>query len=137
MNASPSSRQANVAPASPARNENEASLLVVSDGGRVTIVTVGAARSITAVVAGSTGTAVVVFCGVTTEVCVQTSMREGNDRGYVCLVVEDGTESYFPEFKAQALAMIAAQGAIVGWHAPSASLLRAIEVAGEVRPAPA
>ena len=76
-----------------------------------------------------------VFTGVTTEVCVQTSMREANDRGYACLGVEDGTESYFPEFKAQALAMIAAQGAIVGWHAPSAALLRAIEVAGEVRAA--
>ena len=74
-----------------------------------------------------------IFTGVTTEVCVQTSMREANDRGYTCLVVEDGTESYFPEFKAQALAMIAAQGAIVGWHAPSAALLHAIEVAGEVR----
>jgi len=76
-----------------------------------------------------------VFTGVTTEVCVQTSMREANDRGYACLVVEDGTESYFPEFKAQALAMIAAQGAIVGWHAPSVALLRSIEVAGEVRAA--
>ena len=68
-----------------------------------------------------------VFTGVTTEVCVQTSMREANDRGYACLIVEDGTESYFPEFKAQALAMIAAQGAIVGWHAPSATLIGAIE----------
>ena len=68
-----------------------------------------------------------VFTGVTTEVCVQTSMREANDRGYECLLVEDGTESYFPEFKAAALAMIAAQGAIVGWHAPSAALLAAIE----------
>ena len=66
------------------------------------------------------------FMGVTTEVCVQTSMREANDRGYECLLVEDGTESYFPEFKAAALAMIAAQGAIVGWHAPSATLLGAI-----------
>jgi len=71
-----------------------------------------------------------VFTGVTTEVCVQTSMREANDRGYACLVVEDGTESYFPEFKAAALAMIAAQGAIVGWHAPSAAILQAIERAG-------
>ena len=52
-----------------------------------------------------------VFMGVTTEVCVQTSMREANDRGYDCLLVEDGTESYFPEFKAATLAMIAAQGA--------------------------
>jgi nicotinamidase-related amidase len=68
-----------------------------------------------------------VFTGVTTEVCVQTSMREANDRGYTCLIVEDGTESYFPEFKAAALAMIAAQGAIVGWHTPSATLLRAID----------
>jgi nicotinamidase-related amidase len=67
-----------------------------------------------------------VFTGVTTEVCVQTSMREANDRGYDCLLVEDGTESYFPEFKAAALAMIAAQGAIVGWHAPSAALLEAL-----------
>ena len=71
-----------------------------------------------------------IFTGVTTEVCVQTSMREANDRGYTCLVVEDGTASYFPEFKAQALAMIAAQGAIVGWHAPSAALLDAIGSAG-------
>jgi biuret amidohydrolase len=68
-----------------------------------------------------------VFTGVTTEVCVQTSMREANDRGYDCLLVEDATESYFPEFKAAALAMIAAQGAIVGWYAPSAAVLGAID----------
>ncbi|HEY9238975.1 MAG TPA: isochorismatase family cysteine hydrolase, partial [Burkholderiaceae bacterium] len=68
-----------------------------------------------------------VFTGVTTEVCVQTSMREANDRGYDCLLVEDATESYFPEFKAAALAMIAAQGAIVGWHTPSATLLGALD----------
>ena len=66
------------------------------------------------------------FTGVTTEVCVQTSMREANDRGYACLLVEDATESYFPAFKAATLAMIAAQGAIVGWHAPSAAVLGAI-----------
>ena len=64
-----------------------------------------------------------VFTGVTTEVCVQTSMREANDRGYDCLLVEDATESYFPEFKAAALAMIAAQGAIVGWVAGSGAVL--------------
>ncbi|MDP9045096.1 MAG: cysteine hydrolase, partial [Pseudomonadota bacterium] len=68
-----------------------------------------------------------VFTGVTTEVCVQTSMREANDRGYDCLLVEDATESYFPEFKAATLAMISAQGAIVGWHAPSAAVLAALE----------
>lgn len=66
------------------------------------------------------------FTGVTTEVCVQTSMREANDRGYDCLLVEDATESYFPAFKAATLAMIAAQGAIVGWHAPSAAVLAAL-----------
>ena len=70
-----------------------------------------------------------VFTGVTTEVCVQTSMREANDRGYECLIVEDATESYFPEFKAAALAMITAQGAIVGWKAGSATLLRALNAA--------
>jgi biuret amidohydrolase len=67
-----------------------------------------------------------VVMGVTTEVCVQTSMREANDRGYDCLLVEDGTESYFPEFKAATLAMIRAQGAIVGWTARSRELLAAL-----------
>jgi len=67
-----------------------------------------------------------VFTGVTTEVCVQTSMREANDRGYECLVVEDATESYFPVFKTATLAMLTAQGAIVGWSARSEELMRAL-----------
>ena len=67
-----------------------------------------------------------VFTGVTTEVCVQTSMPEANDRGYECLLAADATASYFPEFKAATLAMIAAQGAIIGWHTPSAALLAAL-----------
>lgn len=67
-----------------------------------------------------------VFMGVTAEVCVQTSMREANDRGYDSLLLEDCTESYFPEFKAATLEMIRAQGAIVGWTAPSVNLLAAI-----------
>ena len=71
-----------------------------------------------------------VFAGVTTEVCVQTSMREANDRGYECLLVTDATESYFPEFKAAAIAMMTAQGGIVGWATPLASLQQAI--AGDV-----
>ena len=70
-----------------------------------------------------------VFTGVTTEVCVQTSMREANDRGYECLLASDATASYFPEFKAATLAMIAAQGAIVGWHAPSAAVIAALPAA--------
>lgn len=64
-----------------------------------------------------------VFMGVTTEVCVQTSMREANDRGYACLLLEDCTESYFPAFKQATLDMIRAQGALVGWTCPSHQLL--------------
>ena len=56
-----------------------------------------------------------IFTGVTTEVCVQTSMREANDRGYECLLIEDGTESYFPDFKQATIRMIQSQGGIVGW----------------------
>ncbi|MGV1760478.1 cysteine hydrolase family protein [Rhizobium sp. A22-96] len=67
-----------------------------------------------------------VFAGVTTEVCVQTTMREANDRGYECLLAEEATESYFPEFKAAAIAMIRAQGAIVGWTAHVDDILEAI-----------
>jgi biuret amidohydrolase len=63
-----------------------------------------------------------VFAGVTTEVCVQTSMREANDRGYECLLIEDATESYFPQFKAATVEMIAAQGGIVGWVTPLSEL---------------
>lgn len=72
------------------------------------------------------GTTHLVFAGVTTEVCVQTSMREANDRGFECLLIEDATESYFPEFKAATLAMIAAQGGIVGWTTPFAALKEAV-----------
>jgi biuret amidohydrolase len=64
--------------------------------------------------------------GVTTEVCVQTTMREANDRGYECLLVEDATASYFPEFKQATLEMVRAQGGIVGWTAMSADVLMAL-----------
>ncbi len=63
-----------------------------------------------------------IFSGVTTEVCVQTSMREANDRGYECLLIEDATASYFPAFKAATLEMVQAQGGIVGWTAPLLAL---------------
>lgn len=68
------------------------------------------------------GTKSLIFSGVTTEVCVQTTMREANDRGFACLLAEDATESYFPAFKAAALSMIRAQGAIVGWTATVAQI---------------
>ena len=67
-----------------------------------------------------------VFAGVTTEVCVQTTMREANDRGFDCLLAEDATESYFPEFKKAAIDMIRAQGAIVGWTATVDQIAAAI-----------
>jgi biuret amidohydrolase len=70
--------------------------------------------------------------GVTTEVCVQTTMREANDRGYECLLVEDATESYFPEFKKAAVEMIRAQGGIVGWTAASAQVLAALQPVGRL-----
>jgi biuret amidohydrolase len=73
------------------------------------------------------GISQLVFAGVTTEVCVQTSMREANDRGYECLLIEDATESYFPEFKAATIEMIVAQGGIVGWVTPLARLQGALE----------
>lgn len=66
------------------------------------------------------------FAGVTTEVCVQTTMREANDRGYDCLLIEDATESYFPAFKTATLEMIVAQGGIVGWVTCSEPLFSAL-----------
>jgi nicotinamidase-related amidase len=65
-------------------------------------------------------------CGVTTEVCVHTTVREANDRGYDCLVVEDAVASYFPEFQRVGLEMIRAQGAIFGWTAAAAEVVRAL-----------
>ncbi len=70
-----------------------------------------------------------VLAGVTTEVCVQTTMREANDRGYDCLLIEDATESYVPAFKAATLAMVRAQGAIVGWTTALARLAEAMRAA--------
>ncbi len=67
-----------------------------------------------------------IVAGVTTEVCVQTTMREANDRGYDCVLAQDATESYFPAFKTATVEMIVAQGGIVGWAASSAAILKAI-----------
>jgi biuret amidohydrolase len=71
-----------------------------------------------------------ILTGVTTEVCVQTTAREANDRGFDCLVLADCTGSYFPQFHRAALQMISAQGGIVGWVADSAALLDAIRIGG-------
>ena len=65
--------------------------------------------------------------GVTTEVCVHTTTREANDRGYECLVVSDCVGSYFPEFQRVGLEMIAAQGGIFGWVADTAAVIPALQ----------
>ena len=67
-----------------------------------------------------------VVTGVTTEVCVNTTVREANDRGYDCLVPEDCTGSYFPEFHDMGLRMIKAQGGIFGWVGTSSDLVTAL-----------
>ncbi|MCX6022286.1 MAG: cysteine hydrolase [Chloroflexi bacterium] len=77
----------------------------------------------------SRGIRSLLVAGVTTEVCVQTTVREANDRGYECLVLEDCVASYFPEFHRVTLEMIAAQGGIVGWVSGSENLLAALSTA--------
>ena len=67
-----------------------------------------------------------IVTGVTTEVCVNTTVREANDRGYDCLVLEDCVGSYFPEFQEMGLKMIKAQGGIFGWVSHSAKILTAL-----------
>ena len=67
-----------------------------------------------------------IVCGVTTEVCVHTTVREANDRGYRCLVPGDCCGSYFPEFHEMGLRMIKAQGGIFGWVSDSARVLEAL-----------
>lgn len=74
----------------------------------------------------SRGVTSLIVTGVTTEVCVHTTVREANDRGYECLVLADCVGSYFPEFQRYGLAMIAAQGGIFGWVAPSEHYLKAL-----------
>jgi nicotinamidase-related amidase len=68
-----------------------------------------------------------IVTGVTTEVCVHTTVREANDRGYECLVLSDCVGSYFPEFQEAGLKMIAAQGGIFGWVAPSTAFIAALQ----------
>jgi nicotinamidase-related amidase len=68
-----------------------------------------------------------IVCGVTTEVCVNTTVREANDRGFECVVLEDCVGSYFPEFQKAALAMIKAQGGIFGWVSDSKRALAALD----------
>ena len=68
-----------------------------------------------------------IVCGVTTEVCVHTTIREGNDRGYRCVALGDACASYFPEFHRVGLDMIKAQGGIFGWVSDAGSFATALE----------
>jgi nicotinamidase-related amidase len=65
-------------------------------------------------------------CGVTTEVCVNTTVREANDRGFRCVVLSDCCASYFPQFHEAGLAMIKTQGGIFGSVAASQPLLNSL-----------
>jgi nicotinamidase-related amidase len=71
-----------------------------------------------------------IVTGVTAEVCVQTTVREANDRGYECLVLSDGIASYFPEFYRMTIEMVKAQGGIFGWVSTSEALLQGLQAAG-------
>ncbi|KQO58111.1 cysteine hydrolase family protein [Methylobacterium sp. Leaf86] len=76
------------------------------------------------------GIATLLVCGVTTEVCVHTTIREGNDRGYRCVALADCCASYFPEFHRIGLEMIKAQGGIFGWVSSSEAVLTALATPG-------
>src|SRR4051794_9717588 len=75
---------------------------------------------------GNRGIKTLIVCGVTLEVCVHTTVREANDRGYECVVLSDCVASYFPEFQRVGLEMIKAQGAIFGWVSTSDDVLKAL-----------
>jgi nicotinamidase-related amidase len=72
------------------------------------------------------GIATLIVAGVTTEVCVHTTVREANDRGFRCIVAADACGSYFPDFHAAALAMVCAQGGIFGWVSDVAAIRTAL-----------
>ncbi|MFL6661301.1 MAG: cysteine hydrolase family protein, partial [Rhizobacter sp.] len=74
------------------------------------------------------GISSLLVAGVTTEVCVHTTVREANDRGYECVVLSDCVASYFPEFQRVGLEMIKAQGGIFGWVSDAERFISATNI---------
>jgi biuret amidohydrolase len=72
------------------------------------------------------GITTLLVCGVTTEVCVHSTIREANDRGFRCVAIADACASYVPEFHRVGLQMIKAQGGIFGWVSDSDRAARAL-----------
>ena len=78
------------------------------------------------------GIKTLIVCGVTTEVCVHSTVRQANDRGYECVVLSDCVGSYLPEFQRAGVAMITAQGGILGWVSDSSAAISALRSASSV-----